>query len=55
MQEVQTAIRNGTLIRPNRCEICPEVKIEAHHSDYSKPLEVRWLCRYHHNKVEPVN
>lgn len=29
------------------CEICGQ-KAEAHHEDYSKPLEVVWLCRKHH-------
>lgn len=41
------AIRNGTLVR-QPCEKCGDEKVEAHHDDYSKPLEVRWLCRKHH-------
>ena len=27
---------------------CGETKVDAHHSDYSKPLDVIWLCRQHH-------
>ena len=30
------------------CEMCGERKSEAHHPDYSKPLEVQHLCRSHH-------
>lgn len=30
------------------CEICGEINTQAHHDDYTKPLEVRWLCRLHH-------
>lgn len=43
---VYRAVRNGTLVRPDRCERCDkECKPEASHDDYAKPLEVEWLCR----------
>lgn len=33
------------------CEKCgTEKDIHAHHDNYSKPLEVRWLCRKHHDE-----
>jgi hypothetical protein len=42
------AVRNKTLI-PLPCEKCRK-KAHAHHDDYSKPLEVRWLCIKHHKE-----
>lgn len=39
--------RRGHLI-PQPCELCGAEKAEKHHEDYSKPLEVRWLCRWCH-------
>lgn len=31
------------------CEKCGAVA-QAHHDDYSKPLQVRWLCKAHHHE-----
>jgi len=43
------AIRHNKLSRPAVCEIgCTTRRIHAHHDDYTKPLEVRWLCTLHH-------
>lgn len=45
---VARARRDGTLVRGN-CEECGTNKrIEGHHPDYDKPLEVVWLCKDHH-------
>lgn len=33
------------------CEKCSDIKSEAHHPDYFKPLEVIWLCRIHHAEI----
>ena len=41
---VMTAIANGTLT-PKPCERCSfALGVQAHHEDYSKPLDVVWLC-----------
>jgi len=44
---VNNALRDGRLIR-QPCEACGAEEGQAHHDDYSKPLEVRWLCGQHH-------
>lgn len=46
---VGNAIRDRRLIR-QPCEICGSPKAEAHHDDYSKPLDVQWLCWTHHQE-----
>jgi hypothetical protein len=43
-QMVNNAIRDGRLIRQPCSKCGSTVRVEAHHHDYSKPLEVGWLC-----------
>lgn len=44
---VVNALKSGKLVK-KPCEICGKIPTVAHHDDYSKPLEVRWLCRLCH-------
>ena len=47
---INNAIRYGKMTKLP-CEVCGEIKVEGHHEDYSKPLEVIWLCKEHHEKT----
>lgn len=50
--KISHAPRDGTIERPLQCESCfKEGPVEGHHPDYSKPLEVDWLCKGCHAKV----
>lgn len=45
--KVYRAVKRGDLIKPDQCENrTPNCigRINAHHDDYNKPFEVRWLC-----------
>lgn len=46
------AVRLGFLVRPKACPKCKrsDLGIHAHHKDYSKPLNVNWLCSECHGK-----
>ena len=47
-----TAVKTGELVRENICLFCQEEgKTEFHHEDYSKPLEVKELCRSCHRDI----
>jgi hypothetical protein len=37
-------------IKKQPCAICGNEKVEAHHYDYKKPLDVIWLCVKHHRE-----
>lgn len=48
---VSNALLSGKLVK-QPCEVCGSLSlIEAHHDDYTKRLEVRWLCKPHHLAV----
>lgn len=47
--KVYFAIKKGVLIK-QPCFICGK-NSEAHHPDYSKPLDVVWLCSSHHRQA----
>ncbi len=39
------AVSKGILLKPKKCEVCEKVlPLQGHHEDYTKPLEVIWLC-----------
>jgi hypothetical protein len=44
------AINNGELVRSKKCQICSSKKgkMDGHHHDYSKPLDVIWVCKECH-------
>jgi predicted DNA-binding protein YlxM (UPF0122 family) len=58
----EEAIQRGKLI-PSPCEVCGadgkfedgRREVQAHHDDYNKPLEVRWLCQKHHHEWHSKN
>lgn len=50
---LNSAITTGEIKR-RPCETCGEKRkyhVHAHHDDYTKPLEVKWLCVIHHKAV----
>jgi len=47
--KVKRAIANGALQR-QPCVRCGAAISHGHHDDYSKPLDVMWLCPKHHTE-----
>lgn len=43
------AVKAGKVKR-GLCEKCGDPRSHGHHDDYTKPLEVRWLCKKHHDE-----
>ncbi len=49
--KVKEAIKQG-LLKRQPCEACGHIgRNHAHHDDYGKPLDVRWLCPVHHGEI----
>ena len=48
------AVRDGKIAKLP-CAFCGEAEnLEAHHHDYSKPLDVTWLCRPCHRRFHAL-
>lgn len=47
-KKLQEAVASGLIIKPSRCVECNRIvdvrRLQGHHQDYTKPLEVEWLC-----------
>lgn len=46
------AVKAGRLVK-EPCH-CREIRVEGHHEDYDKPLEVIWLCKRCHMGVHGI-
>jgi len=50
INDLNNAVVAGRITRLP-CEMCGAFPTDAHHDDYSKPLEVRWLCHSCHQRL----
>jgi hypothetical protein len=48
---ISSAVASGRLTR-KPCICCGHPNSQAHHEDYAKPLEIKWLCRKCHRKAD---
>ena len=60
-QCLQRAVKNGQVKKEDSCSRCNSIgKVMAHHEDYTKPLDIIWLCplchvQHHRNKATDKN
>jgi hypothetical protein len=48
---VRNAIETGRITKPMACVDCGRcAPLQAHHGDYTKPLDVEWLCTICHGR-----
>lgn len=51
---LRNAVHKGAVVKPTHCQDCglslPKAQIHGHHPDYTKPLDVIWVCMPCHGK-----
>lgn len=53
---VSEAKRKGKIVKKDNCEKCnSDFAVIAHHDDYLKPLDIRWLCQACHMQWHVAN
>jgi len=51
-ERAREAYRRGEIQKPLFCERCgSQAKLEKHHPDYTKSLQVKWLCHKCHSQI----
>lgn len=50
------AVRDGRIFKWPACAVpeCTSTRPVAHHPDYSRPLDVVWLCQAHHKQAHAL-
>lgn len=53
---MDAALKAGVIKNPGVCSVCgctsEDHRIEAHHEDYDKPLDIVWVCTPCHRKLD---
>jgi ribosomal protein S27AE len=52
---VGNAIQRGQLFKEPCCKCGSSESIHAHHDDYLKPMNVRWMCAGCHSQWHKLN
>ena len=53
--KVWWAVKNRKMVKSLSCEKCTDkTTLQGHHKDYSKPLDVEWLCMYCHKEADKL-
>lgn len=54
-KKIRDLVKRGKIEKPTHCSMCGKQEIarniHGHHADYSKPLEVIWVCCNCHRKI----
>jgi hypothetical protein len=51
-KQLKRALRAGKIEKAPHCQAygCRRRRVQAHHHDYGRPLEVLWVCATHHRR-----